>query len=110
MRNNFEKRIRQLLKRRKLKFEYETEKLPYVITGNYIPDFIVHTPNGKVYIETKGYLREQAKIKMVAVKKQHPDIDLRIVFYSHKKKDIKWAEKHNIPYAIDTIPKEWFDV
>lgn len=46
---------------------------------------------------------------MVAVKRQHPDLDIRIVFYSKKLKDIKWAERHGFPYAIDEIPKEWLN-
>jgi hypothetical protein len=46
---------------------------------------------------------------MVAVKKLHPEIDLRILFYADNKKNFKWAEKNGIKYAVSTIPKEWLD-
>lgn len=108
-RNNFEKRIERSLKKAKVKFSYETEKIPYVIAGHYIPDFILSTSTGKVYLETKGHFRPEAKRKMAAVKRQHPELDIRILFYSRKVKDIKWAERHGFKWAIDTIPKEWLE-
>ncbi len=108
-RNNFEKRIEKSLKRSKVKFSYETEKIPYTISGHYIPDFILSTSTGKIYLETKGHFRPEAKRKMAAVRSQHPDLDIRILFYSKKAKDIKWCERHEFPYAIENIPKEWLD-
>jgi hypothetical protein len=62
-----------------------------------------------VYVECKGYLRPEHKAKMVAVKKQHPEIDLRILFYASNQKNIRWAEKNGFRYAISKIPKEWFN-
>lgn len=57
---------------------------------------------------------------MIAVKKQYPDMDLRIVFYSDgkigpKRKDgsfLKqgdWAKKNNFIFAIKDIPEDWFN-
>ena len=57
---------------------------------------------------------------MIAVKEQHPDIDLRILFYSDGKvgskrkdgsflKQSDWATKHGFKYAIRTVPEEWFN-
>ncbi|MGH7240284.1 MAG: hypothetical protein ACREHG_09530 [Candidatus Saccharimonadales bacterium] len=109
LRNNFEKRIERVLKRKKVSFKYESEKIPYVIAGHYIPDFIVETNLGKIYLETKGHFRPEAKRKMAAVKRQHPEMDIRILFYSHKIKDIKWCEKNHIKYAIDKIPDDWLE-
>lgn len=106
-RNKFEKKLFNQLKRAKILFSYEGEKISYVIAGHYIPDFVLTTPNGKVYIEAKGYLRPEHKRKMVAVKKLHPEMDLRILFYASKKKDIKWAEKNGLKYAVSTIPRDW---
>lgn len=108
-RNKFEARLELQLKRSKLKFEYESEKIPYVIAGHYIPDFIIETPTGKVYIEAKGYYRPEAKRKMVAVKKQHPEKDIRIVFYSYRLAYEKWAIKYGFKYAFGGIPKEWLE-
>jgi predicted nuclease of restriction endonuclease-like RecB superfamily len=108
-RNRFEQRIEEALTDAGLSFDYESEKIPYVIKGNYIPDFIIQSKTGPIYLETKGHFRPEAKRKMAAVKAQHPDIDLRILFYSHKLKDIKWAEKNGIKYAISEIPEDWFN-
>lgn len=108
-RNKFETKIFRQLQRNKVNFKYESEKIPYIFSGFYIPDFVITTPNGKIYIETKGYLRPEHKRKMVAVKKLNPQLDIRLLFYSSKAKDIKWAEKNGFKYAIDTIPKDWLD-
>jgi predicted nuclease of restriction endonuclease-like RecB superfamily len=107
MRNKFEKKIEAQLKRAKVKFKYEGEKIPYVLAGHYIPDFIVQTPTGLLYIEAKGYLRPEHKRKMVAVAKQHRELDIRILWYSRSDKNIRWAEKHGFKWAIGTIPKDW---
>jgi len=108
-RNKFEQRIYLQLKKSQLSFKYESEKIPYVLAGHYIPDFIVHTSLGKIYIEAKGYFRPEAKRKMVAVKRQHPELDIRLVFYSASKTNLAFAERHGFKYAVETIPKEWLD-
>lgn len=107
--NKFETRTHRQLTRAKIKFKYESERLPYILARHYVPDFVIETKLGKIYLETKGYLRPEHRAKMVAVKKQHPEKDIRILFYSRKARDIKWAEKHGFRYAIDTIPREWFN-
>lgn len=109
MRNKFEERLHKQLKKAKVKFKYESEKLEYILIRKYIPDFVLEGKGKKIYIEAKGYLRPEHRSKMVAVKKAFPDIDLRIVFYSSKPKDIRWANKHKFPYAIGKIPKEWME-
>lgn len=107
LRNKFEKKIEQQLQKSKVKFSYESEKIPYLIAGHYIPDFILTTSTGKIYIETKGHFRPEAKRKMVAVKKLNPALDIRILFYSKNKSYIKWCERHGFPYAISDLPAEW---
>ena len=106
-RNRFEKELFKSLLKAKVGVKYEAEKIPYVIAGHYNPDFIIITPLGKIYIEAKGHFRPEAKRKMAAVRKQHPELDIRLVFYSRKPRDIKWCEKHGFKYAISKIPKEW---
>ena len=108
-RNKFEQRIFDQVKKSKVKFDYESERIPYTISGNYIPDFILETKTGKIYLETKGHFRPEAKRKMAAVKKQHPDLDIRIIFYSSRKPYIRWAEKHGFKYAFHSIPEEWLE-
>lgn len=106
-RNKFEEKISNQLLKNKIKFKYESEKIPYLISGHYIPDFILTTPRGKIYIETKGHFRPEAKRKMVAVKKLNPQLDIRLVFYKHSAINERWCKKHGFMYAFETIPKEW---
>lgn len=108
LKNKFETSINKKLKASKVRYKYESDKIPYVLERNYIPDFVITTKTGRtLYIECKGYLRPEHKAKMVAVKKLHPELDIRIVFYSFNKKYIKWAERHGFPYSVGTIPEEW---
>lgn len=105
--NKFEERIYRSLKKAKVGVKYESERIPYLLAGHYIPDFVITTSLGKIYLETKGHFRPEAKRKMAAVKKLRPELDIRILFYSKKVKDIKWAEKHGFLWAIEKIPTEW---
>lgn len=109
IRNKFEKKIERQLKRAKVSFKYESEKIAYYWASHYIPDFVITLPNGKIYVECKGYFRPEDKRKLVAVKRLNPSIDLRIVFYAHKKPSIKWAEKHGFKWAVERIPKNWLE-
>ena len=76
------------LKRPKQTIEYEVDKLEYVLTKSYIPDFKLTKKDGSVmYIEAKGLGRafdSLARTKMIAVKKYHPDLDIRFVFMSDR--------------------------
>ena len=105
---------------------YETDKLPYVTEHNYVPDFKVGRKtrgNGFsfFYIETKGNGRSwtpQVRAKMLAVKDQWPELDIRLLFYTDgefgtrrkdgsRQRQSEWATKHGFPFAIREIPKEW---
>lgn len=108
-RNKFEAKIFKQLTKNKVSFKYESEKIPYIFSGYYLPDFVIKTKTGFIYIETKGYFRPEHKRKLVAVKKLNPKLDIRLVFYSEKEKDIKWAVKNGFRYAVDVIPQEWLD-
>lgn len=107
-RNKFENKLYSQLKRAKVSFKYESEKIPYILSRHYIPDFVCVTSSGsKIYIEAKGYFRPEHKAKLVAVKKLHPAMDIRIVFYAMNAKNIRWAEKNRFPWAIEKIPSDW---
>jgi len=109
MRNNFEKSVERQLKKAKVKFKYESIRIPYVLCRHYIPDFVINSPLGNIYVECKGYLRPEHKAKMCAVKKQHPELDIRILFYSYRKSYVKWAEKNSFKWAVERIPNEWLN-
>lgn len=109
MRNKFEKKLLEQCKKIGIKHTYESKRIPYIRYHVYIPDIILHTPLGEVLIEAKGYFRPEHRAKMLAVKKQHPNLDIRLIFYRSSKKDIKWAIKNNFIYAIGEIPNIWFE-
>lgn len=100
----------------KYQIEYETEKLKYTIEHTYNPDFPVRLPNGHtILIEAKGYWDAADRAKIRNVKAQNPDADIRMVFQAdnkmHKASTLRYSDfckKHNIPYAVKVIPKEWF--
>tara|TARA_R100000734_G_C3213072_1_gene27444 strand:- start:18 stop:386 length:369 start_codon:yes stop_codon:yes gene_type:complete len=112
-RSQLEKRIATLLTTLGVSYEYESEKVSYVIQHNYTPDFVL--PN-HVYLEAKGYWDPADRRKILAVKKDNPDLDLRMVFQSpyntiskkSKTTYAQWCEKHDIPWtAYHDIPIEW---
>ena len=112
MRSHFERTLVNQLRKAKVRFEYESKKLPYVIEHNYIPDFILS--NG-IIIEAKGKLDATTRAKMIAVKRAHPELDIRMVFMRGSNRLSKrsqttymqWAEKNGFPAADGVIPNEW---
>lgn len=94
---------------------YEPERLKYQLEGTYTPDFVITFSDGrKIYIETKGYMDNDARRKMVAVKRGNPDLDIRMVFQKDNltRKDgtlryMTWAQKYGFKCALKTIPDEW---
>jgi hypothetical protein len=109
--------LQEKRKGKKFKVEYETEKLNYILTKYYLPDFILHFEDGrKIYIETKGYLRGEDRTKLLAVRDNNPDIDLRLVFSKDNRLNRKarsryscWAKRHGFTYSVGSIPMEWLD-
>lgn len=88
-------------------------EIPFVLDRTYHPDFILG--NG-VIIEAKGVLDQETRTKMVAVKQQHPELDIRFVFMdasnklTRAKKSLtygKWADRNGFPWADGRIPDEW---
>ncbi|MBL40363.1 MAG: hypothetical protein CL761_03435 [Chloroflexi bacterium] len=112
MRSHLEEQVADLLDQLAVPYQYESEKLPYLIEANYIPDFKV----GDIYLEAKGYFPPEQRRKMKAVKESHPDLDIRIIFQSPNNKIskrskttyAKWAEKNGFPWcAYYAIPVDW---
>ena len=112
-RSKLEERVAELFDTLGVIYEYESVKVPYVIQHNYCPDFVL--PN-HVHIEAKGYWDAKDRRKILAVKKENPDLDLRIVCQapyntiSKKSKTTyaQWCEKHDIPWtSYHDIPIDW---
>jgi hypothetical protein len=125
-RSGLEKTIAQQLEDAGLSFDYEKMKLEYNIparVAKYTPDFKV----GKIVIESKGAFGygpnrfaggdpAKERQKLILVKQQHPDIDLRIVFQRASTKIYKnspttyaaWATANGFKWSDKgTIPPEW---
>ena len=112
-RSKLEERIATLFQELGVLYDYESTKVPYTIQHYYVPDFVL--PN-YVHLEAKGYWDAADRRKILAVKKDNPDLDLRMVFQSpyntiskkSKTTYAMWCEKHNIPWcAFHTIPIDW---
>lgn len=114
-RSKFEHSVAGSLRERGLAFNYESKALPYTIQATYTPDFCL--PNG-VVVETKGLFPPEDRRKMLAVKAQYPDLDIRFCF---QKADVKlskakrsltygaWATRHGFPWCEGQIPTAWFN-
>ena len=115
-RSGFEHKVADQLSENKIKFEYETTVIDYIkpqTEHTYTIDFTL--PNG-ILVETKGRWIAEGRKKHLLIKKQHPELDIRIVFMSGKTKIRKgskttygdWCDKHQIPWAEKQIPEAWF--
>ena len=112
-RSKLEEDIANLLEGLGVSYEYESSKVSYSIQHHYTPDFVL--PN-YTYLEAKGYWSPSDRRKVLAVKKQNPELDLRMVFQSPYNKISKkskttyamWCEKHDIPWtSYHDIPLDW---
>ena len=113
----------KFLEGKKIKAFYEKTTIEYNVaeTKKYTPDWTV-VGSGKdwsskvFYIDYKGVLDNAARKKMLLVQKQHPAMDIRIVFERAKNFIYKgskttygmWATKHGFPWADNVLPPEWF--
>ena len=83
--------------------------------SKYTPDFFIGKEGNRDYIiETKGRFTALDRKKAVAITKQHPELDYRMLFeYDNKlSKGAKsrystWCEKNGIKYAVRRVPEEW---
>lgn len=112
-RSKFEKRVYENTDV-KMAYEEKGSVLYYNTPASYTPDFIL--PNG-ILIECKGYFDSRSRGKMIRVKKQNPDKDIRFVFQRASNRLTKspnsmtygeWADKHGFPWHEgDYVPERW---
>ena len=109
--------IQERLKKKalaKIRLGYEDTKLPYVTEHLYTPDFTLEG-NKIIYLEAKGNFDSADRSKHLALKEQHPDLDIRFVFQRDNpiRKGSKttysmWAEKLGFKWCIgEDVPDEW---
>jgi hypothetical protein len=128
-RSAFEAAIAKDLDDKGIKYTYEKTTIPYTrkltsgvcnsCGGKQVGRRATYTPDfglpGNVFVESKGYFPARDRAKLVAVRSQHPEIDLRLLFGAdnwttklHKQRYSEWATKQGFRYAIGKrIPDDW---
>jgi hypothetical protein len=128
-RSRYEKHIANELNLRGVKYEYETIKIKYhlkkkgkcndcfgtsvSLLRTYTPDFIFK--RGEIIVEAKGRFTSSDRTKMKQVVKEHPGLDIRMLFmrdqWCTKKKLNRysdWCKKYGVKYAFGvSLPNEW---
>ena len=113
-RSGLEHTISVYLTELKQRYKYEALKIEWedLTYRTYTPDFILS--NG-IIIETKGRFLTADRKKHIAIKKQHPDLDIRFVFTNSRSKLQKgakssygqWCIKYGFRYYDRIIPEDW---
>lgn len=125
-RSGLEKKVADQLDDAGVPYAYEAEKLHFTIPAfgaKYTPDFRLGNTN--IFIEAKGAFGNgrrtegaEARHRLLLVREQHPDKDIRIVFERASTKIYKgsktsqgdWASSHNFKWADKgTVPPEWLE-
>ena len=113
-RSGLEHQLSLYLDEHKVKYDYENIKIEWedLAYRTYTPDFILY--NG-IISETKGRFLAADRRKHIAIKKQHPKLDIRFVFTNSRAKLSKgakssyadWCIKHGFRYYDRIIPEDW---
>ena len=115
-RSKFEVKVAADLGKRKIDFQYEKVSFDYVPKiRNFTPDF--YLPESKIYIETKGRLTTNDRVKHLLIKEQYPDLDIRFVFVNANNKISRtskttyanWCDRHKFLWAESLVPMEWLN-
>lgn len=115
-RSGLELKISEALKEQGREFGYECMKIEWedLTYRTYTPDFVLD--NG-IIIESKGMFTAADRRKHLAIKKQHPELDIRFVFENSRRKLRKgakstyaeWCIKYDFRYYDRIIPEDWLD-
>ena len=100
-RSGLELKVSDYLKELKIDFLYEQVKIEWedLAYRTYTPDFVL---SDGIIIETKGMFTAADRRKHLAIKKQHPELDIRFVFENSRRKLRKGA-KSSFSTALSTI-------
>ena len=113
-RSGLEDKVATYLIQNNVNFLYEKVKIEWedLAYRTYTPDFILY--NG-IIIETKGRFIASDRRKHLAIKKQHPNLDIRFIFTNSRNKLRKgakssygeWCIKYGFRYFDRIIPEDW---
>ena len=95
--------------------KYESFSIPYLVPermARYTPDFLL---KNYIIVETKGLFETSDRQKMILVKGQHPDLDIRMVFSNPNCKIRKgspttyamWCQKNGFKFHKLVVPASW---
>ena len=82
-RSKFETRVITKLKRRRVKFIYEKERIHFTqpaVERSYLPD--LYFPQTNIYVELKGLFTLDDRKKHLWLRESTPDYDIRFCFHS----------------------------
>ena len=113
-RSGLEHKISIYLNELKVEYGYENIKIEWedLAYRTYTPDFVL---NNGIIIETKGRFMNDDRRKHIAIKEQHPELDIRFVFTNANSKLYKgaksrycdWCDKYGFKWSHRVIPQEW---
>lgn len=120
-RSKFEDRIESKLQTSNVTYSYEPHWFEYIVPSRpakYTPDFLIGT---SIYLEAKGNFNIRGKSaderkKLILVRKNNPDLDLRLIFQDASKPIYRgakvshgeWATSNGFLWADGgVIPEDW---
>lgn len=103
---NFRSKLEQRFSSAHPRMKYEVDKIPYISSHTYTPDFKV---KADVYVETKGRFLGSDRSKHLRIKEQQPHITIIFVFQnphmtlSKKSKTTyaDWCDKNDFLWAAE---------
>lgn len=107
-RSKFEMQVAKWLRKKKIKFGYETDVFPFVQPAKerkYTPDFKLQMAG--VFVECKGKLTKEDRDKILWARDQNPNLRLIVLFQradnflrkGSKTRYRDWADKHGIEWC-----------
>ena len=106
-RNKFEETAGLLLKKY---CKYESEKVPYVIYKNYIPDFVGRNDKNKIdiLVEAKGYFRVGDTQKYKAIRDSLPKKRQLVFLLYNPNKKLRKGSKMNMSEWCEKEGFKWY--
>lgn len=92
-------------------YRYESVTIPFTAERKYLPDFSTKA----FHIEAKGRFTASDRAKHLAIKAQHPEVEVRFVFQRNNTLSTRtttrysdWCDKHGYKWCIGPdIPADW---
>lgn len=113
--SRFEELFASNMARNGIECEYEKLKIKYFKEHVYKLDFSLNSDT--MLIETKGYFKAEDRQKLLDVKKNNPELDIRLVFMADQKlhklsktRYSDWCIKHGFKYTVSkegNLPNDW---